>query len=120
MGSVGYEWVWCGLRSAVLISGVSYAMRGAECGGVRAVSKAADRRRVGPRTNQVGKNFRNEGMDATHNPEFTSVELNVFFILVRLAVRFGVVFMQFCRSCLMQADGVWGHSGTKPTPITKT
>lgn len=27
------------------------------------------------RVYEVGKNFRNEGMDATHNPEFTSVEL---------------------------------------------
>ena len=24
---------------------------------------------------EIGKNFRNEGMDATHNPEFTSIEV---------------------------------------------
>ena len=24
---------------------------------------------------EIGKNFRNEGMDQTHNPEFTSCEL---------------------------------------------
>lgn len=23
---------------------------------------------------EIGKNFRNEGIDATHNPEFTSIE----------------------------------------------
>lgn len=28
---------------------------------------------------EIGRNFRNEGMDATHNPEFTSIELYVAY-----------------------------------------
>ncbi len=40
----------------------------------RAAPQAADRRRL-DRVYEIGRIFRNEGMDPKHNPEFTTVEL---------------------------------------------
>ena len=34
---------------------------------------------------EIGKQFRNEGIDATHNPEFTSIELYEVDILFSIS-----------------------------------